>query len=512
METELPDIAGTADGSLVPPPTSSPALGAFLLERKLSRQTLAQLRVGSATDWFPDAEKKLPSIRFKYREGYKARSYPDKYFVSGKGFKLSFWNLDAVLNGPLDTVFITEGEFDACALVEAGIPPDRVLSVPNGANEKRDQDIPADEVLGYQYVKEALAEGLARAKKFVWCGDSDGAGAVLRADMVKLLGAARFHFVNWPEGCKDANDVLKTDGPEFLHDLVCHGSLPWPVKGLYVLSDLPEPPPLIKWYPFQPLSSNDVIYPPDWKEKLALAPTTLSVASGHPGMGKTQCWNYLWYRIVRQYDQRACLASFETGIKPHVRRQIRTLYSGKLEKDMSDAEKSQADRWINDHYLFMVHPDQTPDLKWFLEMAEVAVIRHGVRIFVLDPWNRMESQAAPGEHKSDYVLRCLRTMAIFCKDFNCHVQIIAHPSKMDSSRRGTAPLLEDISDSKSWDTVVDSGFVIHRPSIYEGANRKTEVDFHYRKSRFAEELGYPCVLKMKLNLSNGCYEPDFSRA
>jgi twinkle protein len=37
-------------------------------------------------------------------------------------------------------VFIVEGELDACALVEAGVPPDRVLSVPNGAKQK-----PADE-------------------------------------------------------------------------------------------------------------------------------------------------------------------------------------------------------------------------------------------------------------------------------------------------------------------------------------------------------------------------------
>jgi hypothetical protein len=35
------------------------------------------------------------------------------------------------------TIFITEGELDSCALVEAGFGADKVLSVPNGATEHR---------------------------------------------------------------------------------------------------------------------------------------------------------------------------------------------------------------------------------------------------------------------------------------------------------------------------------------------------------------------------------------
>ena len=54
-----------------------------------------------------------------------------------------------------------------------------------------------------------MEKGLSRAKRFVWCGDSDSAGYTLRADMVKLLGAARFWFVEWPEGTKDAGDLLR---------------------------------------------------------------------------------------------------------------------------------------------------------------------------------------------------------------------------------------------------------------------------------------------------------------
>jgi twinkle protein len=87
---------------------------------------------------------------------------------------------------------------------------------------------------------------------------------------------------------------------------------------------------------------------------------------------------------------------------------------------------------------------------------------------------------------------------------NCHVQILAHPAKMDGARRGQAPGLEDISGSKNWENMVDQGFVVHRPEIFDGTNRKTEAHLYHRKARF-EELGHPCKLKLDFKLSEGRY-------
>jgi twinkle protein len=98
------------------------------------------------------------------------------------------------------------------------------LSVPGGAKEA-----PADDPKGqrgYAYVDDALKARLSHVKKFVWCGDADGPGLALRDDMTRLLGAARFHFVNWPEGIKDANAMLVSDGGEALRGLVEDGALP----------------------------------------------------------------------------------------------------------------------------------------------------------------------------------------------------------------------------------------------------------------------------------------------
>jgi twinkle protein len=235
-----------------------------------------------------------------------------------------------------------------------------------------------------------------------------------------------------------------------------------------------------------------------------LAPRTLSVVTGHPGHGKTALWTQIWFGIVKAYDLQACVASFETRAKPHLRRQLRTLFCGALECHLQPQEIAEADAWINDHYLFLVHPDQRPSLKWFLDMAEVAVVRHGARIIQLDPWNRLEAAREPRESETDYIGRCLRELHAFAHDMNVHVQILAHPAKMEGQRRGYPPSLEDISGSKHWDNMVDQGFVVHRPEIFDGANRKTEATLYHRKARF-EELGYACSLDLNYSVERGVY-------
>jgi twinkle protein len=176
-----------------------------------------------------------------------------------------------------------------------------------------------------------------------------------------------------------------------------------------------------------------------------------------------------------------------------------------LEKDLSDDEKAKADAWIDDRYLFLVHPDQRPTLDWFLDMAEVAVVRHSARIIQVDPWNRLEASRTRDESETEYIGRCLRALHGFAHDMNCHVQVLAHPAKMEGARRGQAPGLEDISGSKNWENMVDQGFVVHRPEIFDGTNRKTEAHLLHRKARF-EELGYPCKLKMDFDLKRGSYK------
>ena len=389
----------------------------------------------------------------------------------------------------MDVVYLVEGELDACSLVEAGIPVDQVLAT-QGAPPKDAASTDA----AYAYVTEALAAGLGRAKRFVWCGDEDDQGRLLRDHMALILGRAKFYFVCWPEPLKDANDTLMLEGPEDVQDRVLNGALPTHIPGLYSLSALPEPPAMTLWDPGFP----------EWESKVRLAPGTLSVVTGHPGHGKTALMNQVWFNVVKRYEVPMAIATFETRAKPHGRRQLRSLYWNKLEREMDDHERAMADAWIEPRYFFMVHPQGQPTLDWFLDMAEIAVIRHGCKIVQADPWNRFESSRRQGERDDEYILRALRAMYQFAIDLSVHVQVIAHPSKMDAARRGQPPELEDIAGAKHWDNVVDQGFTVHRPQRYEKGEIKTGAFLYHRKARF-EELGYPCKLGLDYKIKEGRY-------
>lgn len=466
--------------------------------RKISPETLATLPVASGTTYFPDLSAKSEALFFKYNEGWKARAFPDKAFVAGGGFKPSFWNLRAVLENQTPTVFITEGEMDVAALVESGIPQTQVLSVPTGASGSplnggsNGHSSPSPP----QWATDALQAGLNKARRIVWCGDTDEPGLALRAKMMAAFGIARFMVVDWPPGVTDPNGMLMAYGQNALREITLSGAKLIPQYGLYRLSELPTPPPLDIWIPSMG----------GFEGRVHIAPRTLSVVTGQPNHGKTQLWAQLWFDIARRYELVMCVASFETRPKPHLRRQIRTLLTGRLEIEMSDAETRQTDKWIEDHYLFLMHHEQRPTLDWLLDCAETAVIRHGARVIQIDPWNRLEGTRQRDETESEYILRCLRALYVFANDMDCHVQVVAHPSKMDSHRRGEPPALEDISGSKHWENMVDQGFTVHRPQMFEGAERKTQTAFYHRKSRFAE-LGYCCKIMLNYNLDRHRYEP-----
>jgi twinkle protein len=476
--------------------TLSDAAAGWLKEtRGISRETLELLPAASGITFFADLGEKSPAIFFKYDVGWKARSFPEKGFVSSKGWKPSLWNLEKVLE-TLHTgeagcdIYITEGELDALSLVEAGIPPGQVLSVPSGASG-------GSELV---YLADALKAGLNRAKKIIWAGDCDETGIAMRALVAKQTGLAKLWYVEWPEGCKDANDVLIKLGPDYLRNYVLENAYASPVEGMYRMSEIPEPPLFTLWEP-----EIDCL-----KGKMWLAPGTLTVVTGQPGAGKTNFFGQLWFEILYKYDLKGCFASFETRPKPHMRRQIRTLFNKMPEYQQTQEELRAADSWAERHYLFMVHPEQRPSLNWFLDQAEMAVARDGAKIIQLDPWNRLEASRSKSESETEYIARCLRSLYVFAQDMNCHVQIIAHPAKMDSQRKGRAPELEDISGSKAWDAMVDQGFVIHRPKLFDDAgNRLTKAKFFVRKSRF-EELGYPLSVNIDYDLNTRTYVPDYS--
>jgi len=459
----------------------SAGAAAFLAERGLSPRILTLLPVAFGTARGRECLV-FGQVVDGVRAGYKARFLAEKEFFQKIGTPQRLWNLDQCQGS--ERIFITEGELDACALVQAGISAKEVVSIWGGAK--------GEESANLRQAHDAL-EQLVGVKSIVLCTDSDSPGRALRACLAKVLGAARCSFVDWPPGIKDANEMLVKCGADALRHLVLTGSVHWPVDGLFRLSELPDPPRLELW---------DAGFP-EWRGGLKLAPTMFSIVCGHGGHGKTAFMAQIWQQVARQNLIRVGVCSMETRAKPHYRRHIRQFFAGKLEANMTPDEIRRADSWIEDHYRFIQHPSDRPDLRWLLDVAETAVVRDGCRAIVVDPCNKLERSRDTRQSETEFISQFIDELMLFAKDLSCHIQITVHPSKTPIGHKG-APELEMAAGSKSWETKCDQGFVVWRPSLFADGEQQTECEFIVRKSRF-DELGFPRTFNMRWDLNLGRY-------
>jgi twinkle protein len=179
----------------------------------------------------------------------------EKYRAPGKKFwqravgRRTFWNSDALDDPALEAghqaLVITEGELDALTAIECGFPlsvsvPDGAPPVPEG--EKPDDLGPIDQCGEHAGKLEFLwnnRDPLKRIKRFIIATDGDRPGQRLAAELVRRLSASRCLFVEYPRGSKDLNDVAVLHGKDAVAAIL-NGAKPYPVRGLYQLSDLPR--------------------------------------------------------------------------------------------------------------------------------------------------------------------------------------------------------------------------------------------------------------------------------
>jgi len=384
---------------------------------------------------------------------HKWRLTKDKRHKMDSGAPLLLWNADvlktqSVREGKVPVV-ITEGEWDALAAIQSGCH--YTVSVPNGAPAQVTANL--DEAKRYDWV-DRHANDLANVKEFIIAADGDDAGANLRADLVALLGPDRCKFVEYPKGCKDLNDVLLLSGQEGVSACVLNAK-PIPVQGLYRVSDFPERG-LVRSFDcgIEPLEDN-----------LKIVPGTLTVLTGYANMGKSTLMNeIIAHQIYRHFP--VCVASFETDVKPILVNGIAGALLSCEPKDVLRHEKREvAMQCIEDRLVIIsqtVDEDLEMDLDKFLDLCRVAVVRHGVKMIVLDPWNELEHKRRRDETETDYVGRAIRAIKRFAKINDVAFWVVAHPTKPHEGVK-KVPGLYDISGSANWANKADYGLTYHRP-------------------------------------------------
>lgn len=377
----------------------------------------------------------------------------DKRFSQIPGGQKVFWN-DDVIDDPLlqtddASLVITEGEIDALSFIEAGYP--WVVSVPDGAPPPREgaTEEEIDPALDgkFSYIAR-IWDRLKLVKRIIIAVDTDDPGKRLAEELVRRLGRVRCLFVNYPEECKDANDVLVKHGKDALIEVLVEAK-PYPVSGVYTFSQLPAEPDFI------PVSTG-------WgmlDDKIKLFYPAFMAVTGKAGSGKSTWVNQLVAQIAVLHGWSTAIASFEMRIKPFVTDTFRAVH-----KELN--VKEDVEVWMEKNFVFIApEPGDDSDyfdIAWLIERAEAAVIRHGIRVLVIDPWNEVEHSFRRGESLTDYTGRAIRALKRFGREFDVLVIVVAHPTKEGAKKQSDEITLYDISDSAHFANKADLGVVIAR--------------------------------------------------
>jgi twinkle protein len=427
---------------------------------------------------------------------------PGKKFWQRTGGRRTFWNADALDDPSLETgqqaLVITEGELDALTAIESGFPlsvsvPDGAPAVPEGREPDDLEPIDSGSENGGKF--EFLwnnRDRIKRIKRFILAVDNDPPGKRLAAELVRRLSAARCMFVEYPVGCKDLNDVAMRSGREGVA-AVLNAAKPYPVRGLYRLSEYPDQEPLR-------------VYSTGWwtvDRHVQVFPGEFMVVTGIPSHGKSTWVLNLLCNVAALHGWRSVVFSPEMPTVPHLRDKLRRMRGG---------ARPDVDAFLDEYFRFIDsdptgREDQDFDLDWIIDKATDAVMRDGVRVFVIDPWNEVEHAKRKDESGTDYIGRSIRALKRFARLYEVAVIVIAHPTKdVGKDGKSRPPTLYDIEGSAHWFNKCDHGLIIDRPDplVDEAVLRVAKVRF--------DESGEKGEVRMRFDRYSCRYETLMEQA
>ena len=389
------------------------------------------------------------AVAFPYRrngQGYAAkfRAVDRKDFRSTQGVSRGLYNEDALRHGD-GPIVITEGEIDCLSVMQAGYT--RAVSLPDGWTEDG----------GKREALVAAEQALRQSPYVIVAGDADPTGASLPKTVANILSGHDVRYAIWPEGCKDANDVLIRHGEGELARCLLEAKRIDPPGGfITAISDLP------------PLSDRRVMRTglKHIDRVLAFEVGAMSVGTGTPGAGKSTFSTFAAYHVAKAENVTVGFMSFETH--PHrTRDHLCRLECGKPWADLSPAQRAEVEARLDQHFRLVHRTYEEGDvhhMQWAKQMIYTLAVRDGCRLIILDPWNELEHMPMPGESMTAYINFALQQVRQWAEQFETHICVVAHPRKMQTEGKPRSPTGYDIADSAAFFNKPALGWSVHQES------------------------------------------------
>jgi twinkle protein len=464
-----------------------------------------------------EADANGPILCFPYFEGddevntkYRWAEDGQRRFMQRKGAAKTVFNANVLIDEEsllqletgVESLIWTEGEFDCQAGLESGYSS--VISVPDGAPPARDKkgnlievpeddrDIDPEDDDKFAFIPR-LYKRLERVKHHIIAVDGDEPGSRLAKELVRRLGPAKCFWVEYPKDtvvpdkknrgkmrtCKDLNEVKKYLGVDAVREMIDNAK-PWPVSGLFRLSDYPE---------LQIPEMVETGISKELDEKMKFYQGQFIVATGIPNVGKSTFINQVSVKLAERHKWPIAIFSGEKDVKPFLAHELMTAFLKKERAAWSMEDRKRAEAFVQRYYQFIDYDDTGDneiDLDFVLDRAATAVFRDGVKMLIIDPWNELEHNRPNALSLTEYVGKAIKKMKRFGKQFGCAVCVVAHPTKLEGKQ---VPGLYNISDSAHWANKPDLGIVVHANRPDEAPNERTIIIPKVRLKRIAGNTG-----------------------
>ena len=455
--------------------------------RGINQDTLKKMKVYSDTEFMPQVQGNSSVICFPFFIDSKLANV--KYRDAKKNFKLVkdaeliFYNINALRN--TKSIVIVEGEMDCLSYIQVGI--ENCISVPNGASCK-----------AMEYLDNYI-ELFEEIEKIYIATDNDIKGIELREELIRRFGAEKCLIVNYRE-YKDANEYLINNGGIALRDTI-KDAVEIPVSGIVNLTSYYDE--IYKMF-MSGIESGMKTGISELDEIVTWELGRLAVITGIPGHGKSEFVDYILTKLNIIHGWKVGYFSPENyPIKYHYSKLASKLSGKKFQQGFIGQDEYENIFEYVENNFFFIYPEDDMSFDTIISKAKHLVKKNGIKILVIDPYNKIEHLRDKGESETEYISRVLDKLILFAKQFNVLVMLVAHPRKMDKQANGmySKPNLYDINGSANFYNKSDYGISIYR---YFDSNT-SEVDVI--KVKF-KHLGNGGTAKFKYNYNNGRYESE----
>ncbi len=432
----------------------------FEEDRKISQFIIRLMKVSEGVEIMPDRKSKdwvkkntiqFPYYRYGEVINVKYRS-ADKSFKMCKDAEKIPYNLDNIIGN--ETIYCVEGEMDVLSVMECGIH--NVTSPPNGFTKEG--------IINLDWLNNDI-ETFTNAAKLVLCFDNDVPGQNGKKEFIRRFGAHKCYSVDLKE-CKDANEFLQKYGKDALRlALETHIEIPLDNVSTYNQYKAAVRSFFLNGMPRGIVT--DTLHNLD--ENFSTLTGQILLVTGRPSSGKSEVVDQMVISYALKYGYKAAFASVEN--KPnelHHQKIIRKMVGFKP-RDASDFNRGfeLCETFADDHF-FMIDLENGYDLDRVLMKAEELVYRKGIRILVIDPFNKInlksKIESITGNRINDYTNAYLTKIDQFATKFDVLIILVAHPVKLEKQQNGkrVIPDFYDVKGGGEFYDMCHHGLVVDR--------------------------------------------------